>query len=68
MGNGEAKELICISQVHELRGWGMLVEGGYKTDGSKGETKWDNYNSVTNKIYFKKEIKKENVLNCVRCI
>ena len=28
MGNGEAKELICMTHGHELRGGGMLVGGG----------------------------------------
>ena len=31
MGNGEAKELICITDGHELR-WG--------NDGGKGGTRW----------------------------
>ena len=33
MGNGEAKELICITHGHELRGGGMQVEGGVQCGG-----------------------------------
>ena len=32
----------------------MLVGGGYRAEGHKGEKKWDNCNSIINKIYFKK--------------
>ena len=28
MGNGEAKELICTTHGHELRGVGIVVAGG----------------------------------------
>ena len=52
IGNGEAKELICMTHGHELRG-GMLVGGGCRVEGDKGEIKWDNYNSIINKIYLK---------------
>ena len=52
MGNGEAKELICMTHGHEVR------EGnaGGRGAGHRGikEGKWDNCNSVINKIYFKK--------------
>ena len=34
MGNGEAKELICLTHGHELR-W----EARYRAEGSKGEDK-----------------------------
>ena len=33
MGNGEAKELICMTQGHDLRGHGMLMEGGVQGTG-----------------------------------
>ena len=37
MGNGEAKELICMTHEHELRGVeGMLVVGEYRAQGNKG--------------------------------
>ena len=38
MGNGEAKELVCMTHGHELR-WGeMLVEGGVQGGGEwRGE-------------------------------
>ena len=49
MGNGEAKELIYIIHGHELR-WGK----GMGWRGVKGRKKWDNCNSIINKIYFKK--------------
>ena len=55
MGNGEAKEFICVTHGHELR-WGMMVGGGYRVDENKGERKWDNCNSIINKIYIKKEV------------
>ena len=52
MGNGEAKELICMTHGHELR-WGGNIGGkefaGWR--GIKGE-KCDNYNSTIDKIYF----------------
>ena len=53
MGNGEAKELICTTHGHELRGecwW----EEGCRAEGNKEERKWDNYNSIINEIYLKK--------------
>ena len=36
MGNGEAKEHICTTHGHELRG-GMLVGGGFRAEKNKGE-------------------------------
>ena len=36
-------------------GGGMMVGGGYRAEGVKGEKKMDNYNSIINKIYFKEE-------------
>ena len=53
MGNGEAKELICVTYGHKLRDRWMMVGGRYKAEGNKGEKKWDNYNSIINKIYLK---------------
>ena len=44
-GNGEAKELIHMTHGHEWRR-GMLEGRGYR-----GEEKWDDYNSIINKIY-----------------
>ena len=38
IGNGEAKELIYTIHGYELRGWwGMLVGGGCRAEGDKGE-------------------------------
>ena len=36
MGNGEAKELKCMTHGHELRGVRMLVEVGVQGGGEKG--------------------------------
>ena len=52
MGNGEAKELICTTHGHELRGGSA---GGREDAGQRGikrRKKWDNCNSIINKIYF----------------
>ena len=53
--NGEAKELTCMTRGCELRVGGMLVEGGAGRKGIKGRKKWNNYNSIINKIFFKKK-------------
>ena len=53
MGNGEAKELICMTHGHELR---CVNDGGKrecKAEGNKEEKKMDNWNSIINKICFK---------------
>ena len=50
MGNGEVKELIPMTHGHELR-WGN--DGGREGTGQRGITgrkKWDNCNSIINKI------------------
>ena len=47
MGNGESKELLCMTHGHEVR-WGNASGG----KGVKGRKKWYNCNSVINKIYF----------------
>ena len=51
MQNGEAVELICMIYVHELR-WGREIWGR----GNKREKKWDNCNSIINKIYIFKSL------------
>ena len=54
IGNGEAKELICTTHGRELR-WGNA--GGRRVAEQreiKGRKKWDNCNSIINKIYLKK--------------
>ena len=52
-GNGEAKELICMTHGRELR-WG---NAGGKADAGqrwiKGRKKLDNCKSIINKIYLK---------------
>ena len=49
MGNGQAKELICVTHEHELRevnaGWWEELQG------KRGEKKCDNCNSIFNEIY-----------------
>ena len=52
MGNGEAKELICMTHGQELKGR-MLLGGECRAGGNKGEKKWNNCNSIINKIYLK---------------
>ena len=54
MGNGEAKEVICMTHGHELRCGNAGGKVGARQRGIKGRKKWDNYNSIINKIYFKK--------------
>ena len=50
MGTVESKELICMTHGHELR-WGNAGgSGGARQTGIK-EGKWDNCNSIINKIY-----------------
>ena len=52
MGNEEAKELIGMTHGHELR-WGNAGgRWGTGKRGIQGREKWDNCNSITNKIYF----------------
>ena len=51
MGNGETKELICMTHGHELRLGSDGGRGGYRMEENKGERKWDNCHSTVNKIY-----------------
>ena len=52
IGNVEAKEPICMTHGHELQG--IMWEGWGGQDGVEwGGGKWDNCNSIINKIYFK---------------
>ena len=55
IGNGEAKELICMTHGHEKRR-GVIAEGKGRTRwrGQKGKN-WDNCNSIITKKYYKKE-------------
>ena len=50
MGNGEAKELICTAHGHELRWRSAGGRGDAGQSGIKGRKKWDNSNSIVNKI------------------
>ena len=36
IGNGEAKELVCMTHEHELRGVDCWREEGYWAEGGKG--------------------------------
>ena len=54
VGNREAKELMCTTHGHELSGGGCWREWGVGQRGIKGRKKWENCNSIINKIYFKK--------------
>ena len=53
MGNGEAKELICMTHGCELTEEGRECrwEGVCRVEGNKGG-KRDNCNSIINKIYI----------------
>ena len=61
LGNGEAKGFTCTTHGHEVSGGGELLEGREKLGGGgqRGK-KWDNCNSIINKIYFKNYFKKLN--------
>ena len=53
IGNGEAKKFICLTHGHEL---GEGNAGGNGDSGwrrIKERKKWDNCNSIINKIYLK---------------
>ena len=51
IGKVEAKELICMTHGHELKGVNV---GGRRCVGQRGIKggKWDNCNSIISKIYF----------------
>ena len=51
MGNGEAKELTGMTHGHELSWGNDGGRGRYRAEGNKGEKKWDNCNSIINKIH-----------------
>ena len=54
-GNEEAKELTCTTHGHELSGEMLEGEGVQDREGQWDFYKWDNSNSIINKIYLKKE-------------
>ena len=51
IGNGEAKEVTCMTHGHELRVVMAGRNGGYWIKGTKGKN-WDNSNNMINKIYI----------------
>ena len=53
IGNGEAKELICTTHGHELSSGEGGEKGSAGWRGIKGRKKWDQCNSIANKIYLK---------------
>ena len=44
----------------------MRVEVGCRAERDKGEKKWDNYNCIISKIYFKEKKKSEAFLSWPR--
>ena len=52
IGNVEAKELVCMTHGHELKGGNVGGRGWAGWSGVK-EGKWDNCNNIINKIYLK---------------
>ena len=56
IGNVEAKELICMTHGHELKGDNVGGRGCAGRRGVKGG-KWDNCNSIINKIDLKNKKK-----------
>ena len=70
IGYGEAKELICMTHVHELKGGECGQEGECRAEGSEGG-KWDNCNTIINKIYCFKNpnvISQQNRINYQICM
>ena len=47
-----------MTHGHGLRGEEMVVRGEYSMEGNKGRRKWDNSNSIINKIYLKSKKRK----------
>ena len=52
------KNLICMTNGHELRGENAGGREGSGRRAIKGRRKWDNCNSIINKIYFKRTYSK----------
>ena len=51
VGNGVAKECICMTHGHELSGGLLEGMGGVQWKRAMGKN-WDNCNCIINKIYF----------------
>ena len=56
MGNGEAKDLIYMTHGHELRQRDARGRDSTQQRGLKGRKKWDNCNSIINKMFKNLEI------------
>ena len=69
IGNGEAKELICMTQGHELSGGRGNASGRGCTRwrGIKGRKKWDNCNGIINKNISKNEKKNKPCICPLLC-
>ena len=52
-GNEKSKELTSMTHGHELKKGIAGGKWGTRQRGQRGKN-WDNCNSITNKIYFKK--------------
>ena len=50
VGNGEAKELICMTHGHELRGKELMEAMGILGGGGQRGKNWDNCKSKINTI------------------
>ena len=57
MGNGKTKELIGMTHGRELRWGGCWWQGAAGQRGIKGRKKWDNCNTIINKIHLKTLVK-----------
>ena len=49
VGNGEAKELICMTHGHEQRWGNHWTELGVLGGGGQSGKNWDNCNTIINK-------------------
>ena len=54
IGNGEAKDFICMTHGHELRAGGRFLEGRGVLDGvGQREKNWDKCNCMIINIYLR---------------
>ena len=62
IGNVEAKELICMTHGHELKGGNVGGRGCARQNVIK-DGKWDNCISIINKIYLRKSSKGQKTIH-----